>query len=125
MNTQLSKTNDTTTTRTEAAYRRPYYTVKGDKEGYTVSVFMPGVSRDDHSISVDRDELLVEGRKAVDSLEGGRYLHREIHTESYKLRLQLNVSVDPERIEAKSENGVLHIRLPLAQEAKPRTIEIS
>ena len=125
MNTELKKEQEQIPARTSASYRRPYYTVDGDKDAYRVSVFMPGVTKDDYSLSVHRDELLVEGRKELRDPEGARYLHREITPESYKLRLQLNVSVDPDGIKAKSEDGVLTISLPVAKEARPRTIKIS
>ncbi|MFO7726377.1 MAG: Hsp20/alpha crystallin family protein [Oceanipulchritudo sp.] len=125
MSTELKKQEEQVPTRTNATYRRPYYTVDGDKEAYRVSVFMPGVAKDDYSLSVHRDELLVEGRKQLGAPEGGRYLHREITPESYKLRLQLNVSVDPDGIKAVSEDGVLTITLPVAKEARPKTIKIS
>lgn len=125
MSTELKKQEEQVPARTSAAYRRPYYTVDGDKDAYRVSVFMPGVAKDDYSLSVHRDELLVEGRKALSAPDGARYLHREITPESYKLRLQLNVSVDPDGIKARSEDGVLTINLPVAKEARPRTIKIS
>jgi HSP20 family protein len=124
MKTELKKREETVPTRTQPTYRRPYYTVDGNKEAYTVSVFMPGVSKDNYTLTVDRDELLVEGRKKITPPEKARYLHREIAVESYRLRLQLNVTIDPEKITAKSEEGVLTIHLPIAREAKPRTIQI-
>jgi HSP20 family protein len=124
MNTELKKREETVPTRTQPTYRRPYYTVEGNKDAYTVSVFMPGVSKDNYTLTVDRDDLLVEGRKEIALPEKARYLHREIAVDSYRLRLQLNVSIDPEKITAKSEEGVLTIHLPIAQEAKPKTIQI-
>lgn len=125
MNTELKKHETQSPATTTAEYRRPYYTVSGDKEAYTVRVFMPGVAKDDYSISLHRGELQVEGKKVNPIPTEAQWLHREITPESYKLRLQLNVDVDESKIKAKSEDGILVITLPVAAKARPRTIKIS
>lgn len=123
MNTELKK-QETETPALKSAFRRPYYTVSGNKEHYTVEVFMPGVAKDDYNVSLQHDELLVEGRKVLPIESEAKWVHREITTEAYKLRLQLNVEVDGENISAKSEDGVLVITLPVAKKARPRNIKI-
>lgn len=124
MTTELKKHEEQTPAKREATYRRPYYTVDGNKEHYTVEVYMPGVAKDDYNISLSRNELLVEGHKVLPLPTGAKWLHREITPEGYKLRLQLNVDVDPDAISAKSEDGILTITLPVAKESRPRTIKI-
>ena len=106
-------------------WRRPYYTVDGAKEAWTVEVYMPGVAKGDYKVSLQRDELLVEGHKVLPLPADAKWLHREIAPEGYQLRLQLNVDVDPDGVAAKSNNGVLVITLPVAKEARPRTIQIN
>lgn len=123
MSTELQK-QEQTTPATQSAYRRPRYTVDGNKDAYTVSVVMPGVAKDDYSVSLQGKELLVEGRKALPLPSEAKWLHREIPAESYKLRLQLNVDIDPDGISARSEEGVLRIHLPVARESRPRLIKI-
>jgi HSP20 family molecular chaperone IbpA len=111
-------------TATNDVSRRPYYRVMSDKETFTVEVFMPGVAKDDYQVSLHDHELLVEGRKVLPIPAGAKWLHREIATEPYKLRLQLNVDVDADGVKAKGEDGILRVVLPLAAEARPRRIEI-
>ncbi len=123
MSNELQK-QETQAPANRTAYRRPYYTVRGNKEHYTVEVFMPGVAKDDYNVSLHHDELLVEGHKVLPIESEAKWVHREITNESYKLRLQLNVEVDAEGISAKSEEGVLVITLPVAKEARPRLIKI-
>ncbi|MGC9452710.1 MAG: Hsp20/alpha crystallin family protein [Oceanipulchritudo sp.] len=125
MSTELQKQETQAPATREASYRRPYYRVRGNKETYTVEVYMPGVAKGDYNVSLKRDELLVEGRKVLPLPSEAKWIHREITPESYKLRLQLNLDVDPEGISAKSEDGVLTITLPVAKESRPRTIKIS
>jgi HSP20 family protein len=123
MNTELQKQEEQVPATTQA-YRRPYYTVRGNKESYTVEVFMPGVAKDEHSVSLNGDELLVEGHKVLPLPTDAKWVHRELTRESYKLRLQLNVDVDPDGISARSEDGVLVITLPVAKKSLPRSIKI-
>jgi len=123
MSTELQK-QTTEAPAVKTAIRRPYYTVSGNKTQYTVEVFMPGVSRDDYNVSLQHDELVVEGRKVLPIEMDARWVHQEITTESYKLRLQLNIEVDPEGISAKGEDGILVITLPVAKKARPRNIKI-
>jgi HSP20 family protein len=123
MSTELQKQSQGTLA-SAPAYRRPYYRVSGDKAAYSVEVFMPGVAKEDYAISLQGDELLVEGRKVLPVKAGAKWLHREISQEAYKLRLQLNVKVDPPSISAKSNEGILTITLPVAAEALPRQIKI-
>ena len=125
MSTELKKQEAQVPATNSTAYRRPYYTVDGNKEAYTVEVFMPGVAKGDYKVELHHDELVVEGRKVAPLPTGAKWLHREITPESYKLRLQLNVDVDAEKIKAKSDDGILVINLPVAKEARPRTIKIS
>lgn len=125
MSTELKKHEEHAPQATTTAYRRPYYAVNGNKEAYTVDVYMPGVAKSDYKVSLQRGELLVEGHKAVPLPTGARWLHREINTDSYKLRLQLNVDVDESEISAKGDEGILRIHLPVAKEARPRMIRIS
>lgn len=125
MSTELKKQETQVPAQAGTNYRRPYYLVDGGKDAYTVEVYMPGVSKDDYNVSLQRNELVVEGRKVIPLPTGAKWLHREITPEGYKLRLQLNVDVDPDAIKAKSENGILTISLPVAKEARPRLIKIS
>lgn len=125
MSTELKKQEEQVPATNTPAYRRPYYTVDGNKEAYTVEVFMPGVAKGDYKVELHHDELVVEGRKVTPLPTGAKWLHREITPESYKLRLQLNVDVDAEKIKARSDDGILVINLPVAKESRPRTIKIS
>jgi HSP20 family protein len=123
MTTEIQKKTAATPASADTT-RRPYYRVLDGKDAFTVEVFMPGVAKGDYQVSLHNHELLVEGNKIVPIPPGAKWLHREIAPADYKLRLQLNVEVDPEGITAKSEDGVLNIQLPLAAEALPRQIKI-
>lgn len=103
---------------------RPHYTVDEAEHSYRIRVDLPGVTKDAAAITLEKQTLTVEATRMPLMREGWRLLHREIPSADYKLRLQLNVRVDEAKIRASSDNGVLTIELPMAEEAKPRTITI-
>ncbi len=106
-------------------YLRPYYEVEAGEQAYQVHVYLPGVARDQADITLEKGTLTVEARRRAHAQEGWRPMYREIPDADYRLRLQLNVVVDEENITAKAEDGVLTVTLPVAEEAKPRKIEIT
>ena len=105
-------------------YRRPHYEVKSDKLGYDVLVDMPGVNRSGATVTLEKGTLTIEGNPTGTIPEDWRSLRRESANADYLLRLQLNVDVAEDAITALSEDGVLTVRLPIAEEAKPRSIAI-
>lgn len=107
------------------SFVKPNYTVRQEENAYHVDVFMPGTSRADASITLDGDTLSIEARRADYAREGWKPLHQEIRDQDYKLHLQLNVDIDPERITAKAEDGILRVVLPVAAKAAQRTITVS
>lgn len=105
-------------------YRRPHYEVSSDENGYDVLVFMPGVSREAATVTLEKGTLSVEGQLSVETPEGWRPLRRELTGHDYRLQLRLNVEVAEDDIVATSEDGVLKVRLPIAEAAKPRVITV-
>jgi HSP20 family protein len=124
MSTELQTREEPTAVTPQRGYRRPHYMVDGNKEAYEIRVLMPGVSKDHYNVSLHRDELCVEGHKDTSIEAGAHWLHRETRPEDYRLRLQLNVDVDANAIQARSEDGILVVKLPVAKEARPRQIAI-
>lgn len=124
MNTELSKQSSASPDLRRQEYVRPYYEVNSSESAFEVKVYLPGVARDQASITLEKDNLMVEAYRSAHWTEGSRVVHREIPTADYRLNLQLNIAVDENQISAESKNGVLTIHLPVAEEAKPRQIRI-
>jgi HSP20 family protein len=102
---------------------RPYYESEEKADAYEVRVQMPGVKKDGVSLSLNGDELSIQGKRAAVP-EGWRAVSRESADADYELALGLNVEIDGEKIAAKVEDGILTLTLPKAERAKPRQISI-
>lgn len=108
----------------EAAWSKPIYRVLDSQDAYEVRIEMPGVPKSGVAIRLEDGVLTVNGRRESAAKEGWKPLHREISSADYVLRLRLNSPVDEDRLEARLEQGVLRLRLPLRETARPRRIEI-
>jgi HSP20 family protein len=85
---------------------------------------MPGVPKTGVKLDLEDSILTVRGERNATVPEGMKALHRELSPLSYILRLRLNTPVDEDKMTAKLEDGVLSIRLPLKEVAKPRQITV-
>ncbi len=105
-------------------FSSPYYEVAQDEDGFDVKVHLPGVAKDAAKIYLQDGLLTIEGVRSRKESGNWRLLRGESSADDFRLRLRLNVDVNEERITAKSENGVLNIRLPIAEAVKPRKIKV-
>lgn len=83
---------------------------------------VPGVPRDGVDIQVDAGVLVLTATRERRDL--GKPLLSSRVAPVYRRSFQLPDTVDPERIEAKLERGVLEVRLPKRESLKPRRIEV-
>lgn len=92
---------------------------------YLMSFDLPGIRKEDLKIEVRDNQLMVSGmRKHEMKEEQANRLSMERFTGSFMRSFTLPSSVDPNRIEANYENGVLHVAIPKTEAMKGRTIQI-
>ena len=89
-----------------------------------VKAEIPGMNREDIRVSVKEDVLTISGEKKREEREEGENWHRVERTYGSFKRVLTLPSVDSEKIEATYRDGVLEIRLPKHESAKPREIPI-
>jgi HSP20 family protein len=109
---------------TEAPVLKPRYFVDGTQDAYEVRVELPGVAKDGVSVDLDQNILTVRAKRKASVPENWKTLHRELNDLDYLLRLKLNNQVDESKLSATLENGVLSLRLPVREAAKPRAIQV-
>lgn len=86
---------------------------------------MPGLRREDIDVRVEENTLVLTGeRKSEHEVEEGKAYRMERTFGACNRRFALPTTVDPTKIRARYQDGVLEIVLPKAEEAKPRKIQI-
>ena len=97
-----------------------------DGDSLVVTASVPGTSKDDIDVSVDKDVLTIKAENSSSSSdERESYLLRERRTGSYYRAIKLPETVDYENAESTFKNGVLTIKLPKLESKKTRKLEIS
>jgi HSP20 family protein len=93
-------------------------------ESYTLKAFLPGLTAEDVNIQYNNDTLVIDGEyKAVED-EKSEKLVSEFPVGRFGRSFELSAPIKEDQIEATMSNGILTIRVPKAEEAKPRTIKI-
>jgi len=102
----------------------PPVNIFSDKDGYVVRLEIPGVAPDQVRIDTEGRTLTISGKRA-DSQSGDASFHRrERDMGEFSRSLQLPESLDLNRAEAAYKHGVLTVRVPKKEEAKPRQITV-
>jgi HSP20 family protein len=106
----------------------PSVNIVEGKEDFRIEVAAPGLDKSDFKINVENNVLSISSEKEEKTEENeDRYMRREFSYTSFNRSFSLPQTVDPEKISAKHENGVLTISIPKKEEAKvkpARQIEI-
>jgi len=102
----------------------PAVNVYAGRDGIAVVAELPGVAKEDPDVQAHRDTLTITGSRRPAAEQEGAYHRRERRSGAFTRSLQLPYRVDPDRIEAQLENGVLRLSLPRPEEDKPRRIAI-
>ena len=109
----------------------PSVNLKETPEDYVVEVAAPGMTKNDFKIELDGNTLVISSEKSDqnETEESDRYFRREFNYQSFQRTFNLQKDVvDVDKIEAKYENGILHLLIPKKEEAKQkpsRLIQIS
>lgn len=95
-----------------------------DAEGIRLEADMPGVSKENLAIHVDGETLTIEGGVALGESAKMNDVYAEVRVARYRRSFVLGRDLDRERIQAELTHGVLVLRIPKLEAAKPRRIEV-
>lgn len=93
-----------------------------------VQAFLPGVKPEEVDITMEANTLTIAGdttTQATQQGQPGSVLLQEIRRGRFVRTLNLPAGLEPDRATATFEDGVLTLRIPKAEQAKPRQIKIS
>jgi len=109
--------------RAEATLLPPVDVIE-DAQGITLFADLPGVPRDKVTLHVEDDTLSIEGEVALPTPEGMQPSHAEVQLPKYRRVFQLSKELDADKVTAELNHGVLKLRIPKAEHAQPRKVEI-
>ena len=89
-----------------------------------VHMDLPGVKGEDLDITVERNVLTIEGKRDWQREEGDQPYFSERFRGSLRRQIQLGDSLDLEHLEADLMDGVLTLRIPVAEQAKARKVQV-
>ena len=90
-----------------------------DHESVTLYADLPGVSKQDLSLQIDKDTLQIYGKVPQDCPEAERR-YTEFTFKDYYRAFTIGEEIDREKITASMQNGVLKLVLPKSERVKPR-----
>lgn len=105
--------------------------VREDADKLYVEAEMPGFKKDDIEVVLDKSLLTITAKRGpkpeevTDAQTGGQWLLRERSVNEYQRAFRLPATADGAAVEARLEDGVLHLTLTKREETKPRKITVS
>jgi HSP20 family protein len=96
--------------------------IREEQDAYVLSALVPGLKADDLNIQILEDVVTIEGTYIGDENE---YMLQELPHGEFSRSLRLPVELDATKAEAKIEDGLLTLRVPKAESARPKTIKVN
>jgi HSP20 family protein len=106
---------------TEVRTFTPPVDIEETEDAYVIEAELPGVKREDIDIELDGNELQVSGE--IKQREG-KFRRRTRRVGRFELRVMLPEGVDGNSVDAMLERGVLTVRVPKAERAQRRKIDV-
>ncbi|RIX83302.1 Hsp20/alpha crystallin family protein [Acidovorax cavernicola] len=95
-----------------------------DTGGITLYADLPGVARENLSLHVEAATLTIEAESNLTVPEGLKTSHTEVGLGRFRRVFTLSKELDTEKVSAELTQGVLKLRIPKAEHAKPRRINV-
>ena len=95
-----------------------------DAAGITLYADLPGVPKEKLNLQVEAENLTIEGEVTLNMPQGMEPSHVEVDLPRYRRVFTLSRELDSAKVSAEFKNGVLKLRIPKAEHAQPRKVEI-
>lgn len=107
-----------------AAALVPAVDIWEDADGIVLKADLPGVSKDGLAVRVDGETLTIEGPVSLGESAKLKDVYAEVRVARYRRSFVLGRDLDTGKIAASLKNGVLELRIPKLEAAKPRRIPV-
>ena len=111
--------------RYEGAGVFPLVNIFEDTDGYLICAELPGLEGEDLEITAKGKSLTIAGERRISPKGDVRFHRRERQAGTFSRAIALPTELDVGKIEARVKNGILTIRAPKAEEAKPKVITVN
>jgi HSP20 family protein len=123
--TEVTKTTEQKTPRVAESALAPAVDISENDVGIELVADLPGVRKDGLTVKVDGAHLTIEGSAEIDVPQNLEPLYGEIRSRHFRRSFTLSRELDPSKIEARLDNGVLRMHIPKSEAARPRRIEVT
>jgi len=123
-NQQVTRPNDAAAAAREEPALLPPVDVIEDSTGITLYADLPGVPKDRLSVRVEGETLQIDAELVLPVPEGMQASHAEVQRKRFRRAFTLSRELDPDKVSAEFSQGVLRLRIPKAEHAQPRRIEV-
>ena len=93
-------------------------------DAYNAALLAPGVDEQSINVTVHEDTLAVEGELKFQAPEGANMIWQEFTPVKFRRSLRLGSAVDPTKVDATYQNGILFVTMPKAEHARPRQVQV-
>jgi HSP20 family molecular chaperone IbpA len=104
---------------------RPNVDIGETRDAVWMTVDLPGVDEKSVEVGLEDGVLAIQARVATEDYRDLTPVYSEYNVGDFQRTFRISNRIDAGAIQARIENGVLHLLLPRAEEAKPRTIAIA
>jgi HSP20 family protein len=101
----------------------PFVDIEETEDAWILEAELPGVDRNDVHVEMRENELVISG-EVKDKERPGILRRRARRVGEFEYRVTLPGQVDPESIQATLSDGILTVRVPKSEKARPRQIEV-
>lgn len=98
--------------------------ISENEDTYQINVVMPGIEKDNISLSLDNNTLIIHGKINADKSENQQRLRTEFLLKNYQRKLNLPKDAEHKSISANLKNGILEITVNKKVKMKPKNIII-
>ena len=112
-------------TRSQERYVTPPVDIYENGDGLVVNADLPGVAKENLDIRVENNLLTIQTKPGhVATVATGSPIYREYELVNFFRQFELSDKVDQQKISAELKHGVLTLKLPRAEQAKPKKIDV-
>ena len=98
--------------------------VVATNDDYLIHAVVPGLKPEDLNIEIKDQTLTIQGETKAPEIGSGEYLLDEICYGKFARTLAIDTDLDGSKAEAHVENGLLTLRIPRAESAKPKVVKV-